>query len=431
MRRDRLGLRLFVTVGLLGVLAPVSAGAAQQPTGMLEGTFGGNAYGTLANSRVADDIKTKLGRSAYITSGCDGTKGLLRTNRVDSIRAGKVARADTVYTTAKTTKTETAGSVRHTARIGDLSLLGGKITADAVVAKAHTRADENSASSNVRGSELIGLQIGGDPSRIRAGKAVSLGRIGHVVFKDVTRTGNGRDRSGIAVNMITVVVERANRFGLPIGARIVVGHAASLFNRTQPVGVVDGDGFAASAKSSAGDVENKVGRAAAIYLPCRGTDGKVLSNNVKVVDGAGLVVSATGRTTTQGDVSGSSADARTTAMLEDVHVLGDLITADSAKAVARADFDGTQGTASAWGSEFVNLSVGGVPTATPPPNTEVNLPPVGRVILNEQTLSGGPDGARARVIMIHVFVDRDNAYGLPVGTEIIVSSAKAAARRFE
>jgi hypothetical protein len=435
MDRTRRLLRLVLATALLGVIAPAGTAHAAATGDLLFGSFGGNAYGTKA-SVITGDIATKLGRSAYITSGCDGTGGVVKSNTVDTVDAGPAAKAQQIYTTAFSDKTATTGVVRHTAKVEGVRLLGGRVKADAVKAVARTRADETTARSDAHGSKFVDLVVDGEQiASPKANTKIKLRGIGFLKFKSVERSGDGEDSSGISLDMLRVVVKKDNRFDLPIGAEIVVAHAASKFRRVEPAAVVDGNAFAASATSQVGEVENRVGRAAAIYLGCRGTEGKVLSNNVELLDAPGLVVSGTGRTTAEGDVTSTPTYAKTTARLQDVNLLGGLITADVVKAVARTTWEpATGGIASAAGSKFVNLSVLDVPFAvTPPPNTEVLLPGIGHVVLNEQKLSSDGDatGATAKVIMIHVFVDEvDNALGLPAGTELTIASAKSAVHPF-
>lgn len=438
MERTRRGLGLLLAVALVGLVAPLNAVAQEAAGAQLFGSFGGNAYGTKASANTGD-VATKLGRSAYVTSGCNGTGGRVRSNTVDTVDAGKAAKAQQIYTTAYTNKTATTGVARHTSKVEGVRLLGPRVSADAVKAVARTNATATTATSNTRGSRFINLVVDGNPvaSRPAEGQRIKLEGLGYLQLKDVVRGGNGTDKSTISVNMITVVVKENNRFDLPIGARIVIGHAESRFKRVEPVGVVNGAGFAAGGTSQVSEVENRLGRAAAVYLPCEGTNGRVLSNTVESIDarspeGKVLIAAETGRSTTMGEVTDAQTLAVTTSDLVNLNLLDGAITADRVTSVARAVVDSTGGTASADGSHFEGLELGGAPfAASPPPNTRVELPGIGYVILNEQNLQSGPTRASAKVVMLHVFIDAENnALGLPVGTELIVASARSAAEPF-
>jgi hypothetical protein len=68
-------------------------------------------------------------------------------------------------------------------------------------------------------------------------------------------------------------------------------------------------------------------------------------------------------------------------------------------------------------------------TPNPAPNTEILLPGVGRVVLNEQIESITPRSASLVVNMIHVFVtELGDPLGIPTGSEIIVAHAKSGLR---
>ncbi|PYO92778.1 MAG: hypothetical protein DMD62_12120 [Gemmatimonadetes bacterium] len=107
------------------------------------------------------------------------------------------------------------------------------------------------------------------------------------------------------------------------------------------------------------------------------------------------------------------ADAGSSSTLESVSVLNGLITANGVVAIASS----TGGTSDAEGSSLANLTVNGVSLDTPAPNTRVNLPGVGYVVLNEQTTTPGG----ITVNMIHVVLQ---TFGVTTG-EIIVGSASS------
>ncbi len=132
---------------------------------------------------------------------------------------------------------------------------------------------------------------------------------------------------------------------------------------------------------------------------------------------------------TTGMADSAGASAQTTAEAADVNILNGLITARQVLAVA-ASYGDQQGAASeAGGSMLLGVVVNGVPLAaddaTPAPNTRTDLPGVGYVVLNEQTVTGdGVHSSSMTVNMIHVYV-RDALTGVTTG-EIVVGSAQSA-----
>lgn len=105
------------------------------------------------------------------------------------------------------------------------------------------------------------------------------------------------------------------------------------------------------------------------------------------------------------------------ASLGTVVILDGLITATGVVAIATSTANGSN----VDGSSLSNLVVNGVAMSTPGPNTRVDLPDVGYVILNEQisTRTG------ITVNMIHVVLDQNGRYG---AGDIIVGSASSSVK---
>jgi len=131
---------------------------------------------------------------------------------------------------------------------------------------------------------------------------------------------------------------------------------------------------------------------------------------------------------TTGQVDQALVSATTTAEAAKVRVLDGLITADAVLAVATSYANGVAAASEADGSALVglvvnDLSYGDVP---PAPNTRVNLPGVGYVVLNEQIPTGdGVHTTGLMVNMIHVYLI-DSVLGTLTG-EIVVGAAQSAA----
>jgi len=128
-------------------------------------------------------------------------------------------------------------------------------------------------------------------------------------------------------------------------------------------------------------------------------------------------------TMTSGAMDMQASTAQSTAHLANVNVLNGLITAETVIAATSSWVSSTAGW-NAEGSSFTNLTMNGVPLGSgdylPAPNTRVNLPGVGYVVLNEQIASGA---AGITVNMIHVVL-QNALTGLTTG-EIIVASASS------
>ncbi|MDQ3492615.1 MAG: hypothetical protein M3452_05080 [Chloroflexota bacterium] len=412
---------VIATVALVVTIIPVSA-----TDGNLHGFFIGNAYGTKANA-VAGDVAVKLGRSAYQVCPCLGTDGAVRSNTIDTIDAGDAFRAATVVSTAQADKIPVKQAyIRMTSTIEDVDALDGLVTADLIKAVARTEATRTGFTTSSRGSKILGLRVAGQPVTVTPGGRFNISGFGYIELKDVDLLGDGVNRRGLQVEMLTIVITRANRLDLPIGTQIIVGHAVAQYDRDVPTGLVGGSVFAVDATSNVSTVENRFGRAAAEYLGCFSDGVRKLSNNVAVLDVPGVLQSGTGRTALRGVVNDDLASARGSSIIEDLDLLDGFITADLVQGVVKTQrlADGSR-SVSYDGSRFVNLRVAGVPIGDDvDPNTVINVPGVGTLTLFETDTSTTADQIRGQVIMLHLEVDLVNTFDLPVGTEVRVAFAR-------
>ncbi len=123
----------------------------------------------------------------------------------------------------------------------------------------------------------------------------------------------------------------------------------------------------------------------------------------------------------------TTASVDTVSLLDPVGPLPPVIAADAVMAVSASTFDGNAFAVDGSGSGFVNLTVAGLPILDPAVNMEIDLPGIGRVVLNEQIEVAAGDHSRLTVNMIHVFVEvAGDPLGIPTGTEIVVARAASA-----
>ncbi|MEW6635567.1 MAG: choice-of-anchor P family protein [Actinomycetota bacterium] len=437
MSRTRL---LRVAAPLLGLLLAavaltLASSVQSEAATRLKGSFRGNAYATFANAE-AGPIATELGRSAFQPCPCRGTGGKVLSNTINSVATsdnGRVLRADVTRSTVFTKRGATSARVRNTSTITGLRALDGLITADAIKAVSNTSATTRSIKGSSTGSEFVNLRIAGKAikSSVAPNTRINLPGLGYVLLKSVKSGGNGRIIRTTTVDMLTIVVTRNNTFALPVGSRIVVAHAHSGFSRTQPKSQLGGSAYAAQALATTDVLKNRVGRAAFIVVGCEGTGGKVRTNNVNTLDVAGIITAGTGKTTAYGRQFATGGTARTTATVEDLSLLDGLISADVVKAVATDTYRNGKRTSSTSGTRFANLSVAGLPVPVDvEPNTRLNLPGIGYVVINEQKIPAPNSTQRTQVNGLRVVVTQSNALGLPVGLQLVVAHADSTAVRF-
>ena len=146
-------------------------------------------------------------------------------------------------------------------------------------------------------------------------------------------------------------------------------------------------------------------------------DGGMTQNDAGVVSIASLVTAQNAYAVASGWADEGYSDAVSTASLGSVNILNGLITTTGVVAIATSTAEGSD----AYGSSLANLVVNGVSMSAPEPNTRVNLPGVGYVVLNEQiaTASG------ITVNMIHVVLQQVGLLGTQTLGNIIVGSASS------
>jgi hypothetical protein len=124
--------------------------------------------------------------------------------------------------------------------------------------------------------------------------------------------------------------------------------------------------------------------------------------------------------------SGSTTFTRATSTIQDVGVLDGVIKADTAQAVSQTNFTDGSGFSFANTSSFVSLSVLGLSVVAPAPNTKIDLPGIGFVVINEQKQNVKSNFAEQIVKLIHVYITvTNNSLGLTKGSEIVVGNANA------
>ena len=128
------------------------------------------------------------------------------------------------------------------------------------------------------------------------------------------------------------------------------------------------------------------------------------------VDAASVIntLGAAGLTSiTTGQVDQDLVSVTTSAEAADVNILNGLIAAKAVLALATSYANGTTAASESDGSTLLDLVIAGVPyvDGAPTPNSRVELPGVGYVVINEQIASGdGVHSTSLTVNMIHVYL---------------------------
>lgn len=152
-------------------------------------------------------------------------------------------------------------------------------------------------------------------------------------------------------------------------------------------------------------------------------------HTVSGVDASPLLTTGTVRTTAARFAISGNRRVRTTSEIENISLLGGLLTISAVRAVSTTILTDSGFQLSSSGSELVDVRLAGVPlfSETPPPNTEIDLVGIGRVVFNERQSKIREDNAFRRVKMVKVIVEVENPL-VEVGTRIIVASASSQMR---
>src|SRR2546425_323396 len=147
----------------------------------------------------------------------------------------------------------------------------------------------------------------------------------------------------------------------------------------------------------------------AVLPAVSGTDGAMADAEGSALNVAGALSSDFLNSITSGEIGAAETGAQSTASAASVNILNGLITADEvlANVMSSAAQDGAFSNAD--GSTFTNLAIAGVGSLSGDsplaPNTNISLPGVGYVVLNEQIPSGdGVTSSGLTVNMIHVYL---------------------------
>jgi hypothetical protein len=129
----------------------------------------------------------------------------------------------------------------------------------------------------------------------------------------------------------------------------------------------------------------------------------------------------------------SSARVKNTSTVTGLNGFDGAIKADAIKAVANTSANATTINSTPTGSEFLNLRIAGKAVRSDvAPNTRVNLPGVGYVLLKSVKKDGnGQNLSKITVDMLTVVVTKTNNFDLPVGSRIVVAHAVSGFSRTE
>ena len=306
------------------------------------------------------------------------------------------------------------------ATTNDVTMFKGRITASRVKSVSSTFSDGDGMHISPAGTVLTDVIVDGRVFEVSPGPntTVKLANLGYVVLNEQHGSAQSPMPS-LNVNGIHVYVNQPNNLGIPVGSQYIVSHAFSALKTNVP-GAVTGQAWGHKLFEGG---KAQSGPSAIVYLPCVGTNGKVVENDVASIGQPGVFQAGQVRDTATGKVTHSKAMAETTSSVEGVNLLAGLITADLVKADARAIKVGNDVTLSDAGSKFVNLVVAGKRIGNETgPNKAIRIPGLGILWLHQISKNGNS----IIIHMLNLEVTQENPFKLKPGSKLQFAVAQAA-----
>lgn len=389
---------LAVTMGgtATAAEAPASAPQAQAPF-----TFGASAWGSTV--KVADPVLTS-GKSAFVGLGCTQKDNISRSNDMAGVQVPGLADIGAVTSMVSTDRSPgptytSAGN----STVASASLLEGQVEVGAIDITATAANGAGGYSADVESSvasltiDDVAIEITGEE------QLIEVPGLRIVLNKEKTRALNRQAKAkGTAV---TVRV-------LETGAVIKLGEArASIDGRN--VNAFFGGGAYGTTVEAVDTLTS--GKSANQPMPCRGTEGMDLTNEVLSVDLGGLGT-ADNVVSTVNASQGPLPEAHAMNEISEANLVGDLLRLEGITAAVNvfADADGNV-TYNTDGTTLGSITLAGIDVEVPPPGGTVELPGVGTLTFFEETELKGGKGVE--VIAVRVT--------LTDGTEIVLSRAAA------
>jgi hypothetical protein len=417
----------------------------------------GEAFGASVKDNVLG-LDLKLAPSSSSQSGPGSSTN---SNEVLNVAVppsdGGTLKADVVRSSSTSTVTASpAEAVQSSwAETANVDVLNGLVKASAVRGVAVTRASGSASSFSSTGSTLKNVSVQGvalndvtpntrvdlPASLYGEGSYVILyERIGSTSGPPPGQVSDGTYAADLTVNMIHVhVTDAAPVLVGDQTVEVIVSHAAahSDFPQTTrcpgaPNQAVSGHAFNASESNTAADAPVTAG-----YVDIPATGGSAHQDLAETsIAGQTAGASVSDSSGSLGPtVSSAASYAQSAAVCLLRTSVGCTIGAEAVRSASNSSADAAGASSNAGDTKLLGVTVGGTTIpANPPPNTVLDLPGIGFVILNEQfcdnsaSLVGGcTDGtghAGLTVRGIHVVVTvPDNPSGARPGTEIIVAES--------
>lgn len=415
---------ILVVIACMLLMTPTAFAASRQSTGTLAGVARGNAFAALTINTLGSSPgsgSTTVGPLADVWLGCSLTS-TTSAQDMASASIGSIMTAGAVQDVVSTTRSASSISSQAESTIKSLDILHGMITAGTISALTNSTGTASGATSS-NDTTFSGLSVlGHNQSTTPApNTTVKLPGLGYVVLNEQFGSTNSYDVTGINVYAIDVYVNVANKLGLGVGSRIIIGHANSYFLRTPQSSMVSASSYSMSSSGTGDTLNISSGANAPAAVDCAGGNSQQQSS--------GFSSSTLGNTGTvndsaSGQITAGGSQASAQSNIHNLNLLGGLIRGDAITVQANAGWNG-QGSGSA-STTLSNMQINGIlVSGSPSPNMTYTLPGLGTVALNEQSVQLTSTGVSSDVLGMVITITQTNPLGLPAGAQIIIGGAGA------
>ncbi|TQK72722.1 MULTISPECIES: choice-of-anchor P family protein [unclassified Nocardioides] len=414
----------FVAFTLAGaglVAVPAPAAQAADPVYWSYAASTGATYVKVLDGVVQSDLTAQSGVTG-------GAKSSTSKNSTAAASVLNLAQLGAVETQTDAVVSQVLGQPQTTlkswARVANVSLLGGLITADALETTISTTGRADGNGSHTANSRLANIKIAGVklPLNIPKNYAVTIPGVASVTL-NYSMHGKVEQEDGDLIGTMgwAVGVTLLQPFGgYSAGVTLLVNPVNQYLSEVQPSSGAGlfGTAYGSRVQANVSDAVTVVSDPTArVITPFGSSNGQTKSNSTLAVRVPGILTTGaiTSTTTSTKDAFGN-AEITNTNRTAGINLLGGLVKATAVKVTAHGKLaDGN------WTSdmkmELVNLVIAGqtIPIDVSP-NTILNIAGLGQVALNLQQTDTSV-GYQNMITAVKVTLDTAQA-GLPVGAVI-------------
>lgn len=403
------------TAGAVLAAAVVGGAGAGASTQLAYFAYAGGSQVRALNQTIVSDLSAQSAISTF-------APGVTSTNTTASVTVTGLLSTNDIATSAASKHTDTADQAIAKSQIGNVSLLNGAISLQAVTTIGQATLTGDTPDGSVS-TQFVGLHIAGAtlPVNIPKNFNVTIPGVAAVMLNAQRVQTGPRVVAAMGAGMIVTLLK-------PVGQNDA-GTTISLSPVYARVGDVDyentghtsyGNAYGSQVTANVGDLVGIHSDPTALVSV---TPGKTNTSSVAAINLSSVLQLGAITDTATGEQTTARGYSDLDSKIAGLNLFNGAITADAIQSHATVNAPTNQPIAVSGFSKLVNLKIGGSPIAVDvAPNTKVNVLNFAIVTLNQQFVSSNQIVVRA--IDIKITTD---SFGLKAGTEIQLAVAGAKA----